>query len=63
MIYFGVDTASFLSTVTDTNADVIRTDWHAPLDWSWDQIGCDRAIQGNLDPIALFARKMNFTVA
>ena len=55
VIYFGVDTASLLSTVTDTDADVIGTDWRAPLDWSWDQIGYDRAIQGNLDPIALFA--------
>jgi len=50
VIYFGVDTASLLSTVTDTDADVIGTDWRAPLDWSWDQIGYDRAIQGNLDP-------------
>ena len=30
VIYFGVDTASLLSTITDTDADVIGTDSKAP---------------------------------
>jgi uroporphyrinogen decarboxylase len=30
-------------------------DWRVPLDQAWRIIGADRAIQGNLDPLALFA--------
>jgi len=34
---------------------VIGLDWRAPLDDGWQAIGQDRAVQGNLDPVALFA--------
>ena len=30
-------------------------DWRVPLDEGWAWIGEDRAVQGNLDPVALFA--------
>jgi len=32
-------------------------DWRLPIDTAWDIIGEDRAIQGNLDPVALLAGK------
>jgi uroporphyrinogen decarboxylase len=35
--------------------DVVGVDWRLPLDQAWRTIGPDRAIQGNLDPLALFA--------
>ena len=39
----------------EAGGDVIGLDWRTPLDWGWDQVGADTAVQGNLDPVALFA--------
>ena len=55
VIYFGVDTASLLSTMRETNADVIGLDWRVPLEVGWKSVGDGCGVQGNLDPIALFA--------
>jgi uroporphyrinogen decarboxylase len=55
VIYFGVDTASLLPTMHQTGADVIGLDWRIPLDTGWKAIGEGCAVQGNLDPITLFA--------
>src|ERR1700760_171717 len=55
VMYFGVDTASLLPTFRETTADVIGLDWRVPLDEGWRAVGHGTAVQGNLDPIALFA--------
>jgi uroporphyrinogen decarboxylase len=55
VIFFGVDTASLLPTMSETGADVIGLDWRIPLDAGWKAVGPGCAVQGNLDPIALFA--------
>jgi len=55
VIYFGVDTASLLPTMRSTGADVIGLDWRIPLDTGWRSLGYATAVQGNLDPISLFA--------
>ena len=55
VIYFGVDTASLLTTMRETGADVLGLDWRVPLDEGWRLAGPDVAVQGNLDPITLFA--------
>lgn len=55
VIYFGVDTASLLPTMRETGADVIGLDWRVPLEVGWRSVGHGCAVQGNLDPIALFA--------
>lgn len=55
VIYFGVDTASLLSTMREMGADVLGLDWRVPLDEGWRLAGPHTAVQGNLDPIALFA--------
>jgi uroporphyrinogen decarboxylase len=55
VIYFGVDTASLLPAMRETGADVLGLDWRTPLDEGWKAIGPGCAVQGNLDPIALFA--------
>ena len=34
---------------------MIGIDWRIPLDEAWAMVGHDRAVQGNLDPVALFA--------
>lgn len=55
VIYFGVDTASLLPHMRGTGADVIGLDWRVPLDAGKRAVGEHCAVQGNLDPIALFA--------
>jgi uroporphyrinogen-III decarboxylase len=55
VIYFGVDTASLLPTMRSTGADVIGLDWRVPLDTGWSSLNYACAVQGNLDPITLFA--------
>jgi uroporphyrinogen decarboxylase len=55
VIYFGVDTASLLPAMRTIGADVIGLDWRVPLDRGWSDLGYSCAVQGNLDPITLFA--------
>lgn len=55
VIYFGVDTASLLPAMRETGADVIGLDWRTPLDAGWRAMNYSCAVQGNLDPITLFA--------
>ena len=55
VIYFGVDTASLLPTMRETGADVLGLDWRIPLDTAWSSLNYRVAVQGNLDPITLFA--------
>jgi uroporphyrinogen decarboxylase len=55
VIYFGVDTASLLPTFRETGADVLGLDWRIPLDTARANLGTGIAVQGNLDPITLFA--------
>jgi uroporphyrinogen decarboxylase len=55
VIYFGVETAGLLNQMAATGADVIGLDWRQPLDEGWRAVGYSHAVQGNLDPITLFA--------
>jgi uroporphyrinogen decarboxylase len=55
VIYFGVETAGLLTQMAATGADVIGLDWRQPLDEGWRAVGAGHAVQGNLDPITLFA--------
>jgi len=54
IIYFGTDSATLLSSMKETGAEVIGLDWRIPLDVGWKAIGSG-AVQGNLDPVLLFA--------
>ena len=55
IIYFGTDSATLLPAMKETGADVIGLDWRVPLDEGWERIDYDAAVQGNLDPVLLFA--------
>ena len=55
VIYFGTDSTTLLASMQETGADVIGLDWRVPLDEGWKLLGNRGAVQGNLDPIALFA--------
>jgi uroporphyrinogen decarboxylase len=54
LIYFGTDMAGMSPLLRTIGADVIGVDWRIHLDEAWSQLG-DVAVQGNLDPAALFA--------
>src|SRR3954466_7332266 len=55
VIYFGTDTATLLTSMQETGADVIGLDWRIGLDQGWEMLGHKCAVQGNLDPAALFS--------
>ncbi len=55
VINFSTGTSTLLNIVSKAGGDVVSFDWRINLDDAWDQIGHDRAIQGNLDPVLLFA--------
>ena len=51
-IHFGVGTSHLLPLLSEAGADVIGADWRTPLA---DARTLGKAVQGNLDPTALFA--------
>jgi len=55
VIYFGTDTTALLPLMKQTGAEVIGMDWRVPLDQGWQSIAMQGAVQGNLDPVLLFA--------
>jgi len=55
VIHFGTDTGGLLPLMREAGGDVIGVDWRVDLGNAWSAIGFDRAIQGNLDPVTLFA--------
>jgi uroporphyrinogen decarboxylase len=55
VIYFGVETSTLLPLMRQTGADVLGLDWRTPLDRTWRELDYSVAVQGNLDPITLFA--------
>src|SRR5215211_1008844 len=55
VIHFGTNTTTLLPMMKRAGGDVIGLDWRIPLDDGWSLLGDDIAVQGNLDPVALFA--------
>jgi uroporphyrinogen decarboxylase len=55
IIYFGTDSATLLSSMKETGAEVIGLGWRIPLDEGWHVMKFQGAVQGNLDPVLLFA--------
>ncbi len=55
LIHFGTGTATLLEMQKAAGGDVIGLDWRVELDDAWDRLGKDVAVQGNLDPLTLFA--------
>ena len=55
VIHFGTGTSGLLPLLRKAGADVVGVDWRIDLDEAWDLAGADAAVQGNLDPVVLFA--------
>jgi uroporphyrinogen decarboxylase len=55
VIHFSTGTAGALKQIRAAGGDVIGLDWRINLNEGWATVGHDVAIQGNFDPVALFA--------
>jgi uroporphyrinogen decarboxylase len=55
IIHFGTGTATLLKIMREAGGDVMGVDWRIPLDEAWHCLGEGIGIQGNLDPVVLFA--------
>jgi uroporphyrinogen decarboxylase len=55
VIHFGTVTGNLLELMRGAGGDVIGLDWRVDLAEAWARLGYDVGVQGNLDPIALFA--------
>ena len=55
VINFSTGTSGLLKHIRAAGGDVIGLDWRVNLDEGWHTVGHDVAVQGNLDPVALFA--------
>lgn len=64
VINFSTGTFPYLEDVAACGGDVIGVDFRMPLGAAWEKIGPERAIQGNLDPMALLAnwRELKYQV-
>ncbi|MBI1881098.1 MAG: uroporphyrinogen decarboxylase [Chloroflexi bacterium] len=55
LIHFGTGTSGMMPLIKAAGGDVIGVDWRIDLAEAWRQLGDDVAVQGNLDPVVLFA--------
>ncbi len=55
VLHFGANTAVLLGAMREAGGQVIGVDWRIGLAEAWSRVGHDVAVQGNLDPVALFA--------
>ena len=55
VIHFGTGTAGLLHLMKAAGGDVIGLDWRVEIGPTWQRLGYDVAVQGNLDPAILLA--------
>lgn len=55
VIHFGTGCAGFFRELHAAGGDVMGVDWRQSIDQAWMDISYRSAVQGNLDPVALFA--------
>ena len=55
VIHFGTDTGALLELQREAGGSVIGVDWRTPIDEASRRLGPGVALQGNLDPVTLFA--------
>jgi uroporphyrinogen decarboxylase len=53
-IHFAYNASTLLELVREAGGDVIGLDWRMGLDDAWAEVGYDKAVQGNIDPMVLF---------
>ena len=55
IIHFGTGTGMFLEEMREAGGEIMGLDWHVELDEAWARLGHSVGVQGNLDPIVLYA--------
>jgi uroporphyrinogen decarboxylase len=55
VIHFGTGTGMLLEEMRDAGGDIIGLDFHVELGKAWGRLGYGVGVQGNLDPVALYA--------
>ena len=55
VIHFGTGSSGFFKELHAAGGDVLGVDWRINIDQAWMEISYRSAIQGNLDPVTLFA--------
>jgi len=55
VIHFASGNPALLPLLAEAGGSVIGIDWRIDLERGWEAVGFERAVQGNLDPIVLFA--------
>jgi uroporphyrinogen decarboxylase len=55
VIHFGTGASGFFKELHAAGGDVMGVDWRVNIDQAWTDISYRSAVQGNLDPVALFA--------
>ncbi|HYP14842.1 MAG TPA: uroporphyrinogen decarboxylase [Bryobacteraceae bacterium] len=55
VIHFGTGAAGFFRELHAAGGDVMGVDWRINIDQAWMDISYRSAVQGNLDPVALFS--------
>jgi uroporphyrinogen decarboxylase len=56
-IHFAFGASHLLKFVKEAGGDVIGLDWRIDIDDAWKQLNYETAVQGNLDPTALYGSK------
>ncbi len=54
-INFATGNPALLPAMAEAGGDAVGLDWRIGIDEGWKVVGRDRAVQGNLDPVALLA--------
>ncbi|MEX0728771.1 MAG: uroporphyrinogen decarboxylase [Planctomycetaceae bacterium] len=55
LIHFATGNPALLPAIREAGGTVIGLDWRVDFDAGWETVGHDCAVQGNLDPVVLFA--------
>jgi uroporphyrinogen decarboxylase len=55
LIHFATGNPALLAPMAEAGGDVIGVDWRIGLAEAWQQVGDERGVQGNLDPLVLLA--------
>jgi uroporphyrinogen decarboxylase len=57
VIHFAAGNPALLPLAAEAGSSVVGIDWRVDLDVAWEQVGHDKAVQGNLDPAVLLGQR------